>query len=76
MENLKVVDDKTKKKLKDQVVQIPEGFNLGQSEPGQIVTLLCAAASGSTAINYLAQDPDLAEKEASVILEATRKSKK
>lgn len=42
----------------------------------QVLSLFCAPASGSTAINYLAQDPELAEKEAAAIFEATRKSKK
>lgn len=42
----------------------------------QVLSLFCASASGSTAINYLAQDPELAEKEAAVVFEATRKSKK
>lgn len=41
-----------------------------------LLTLFCAPASGSTAINYLAQDPELAKREAAVIFEATRKQKK
>jgi hypothetical protein len=51
------------------------GPELGMgAEP--LFTLFTPAGSGSTALNYLAQDPDLAEREAAVIFEATRKSKK
>lgn len=41
-----------------------------------ILMLFTPAGSGSTALNYLAQDPDLAEREAAVVFEAIRKSKK
>jgi hypothetical protein len=40
------------------------------------LTLFCLPTSGSTAINYLAQDPDLAEKEAAVIFDAAKRLKK
>jgi hypothetical protein len=51
------------------------GLELGANkEP--LFTLFTPAGSGSTALNYLAQDPDLAEREAAVIFEAARKSKK
>jgi hypothetical protein len=51
------------------------GLELGTgTDP--LFTLFTPAGSGSTALNYLAQDPDLAERESAVIFEATRKSKK
>ena len=51
------------------------GFQIGTTgEP--LFTLFTPTGSGSTALNYLAQDPDLAEREAAVVFAATRKSKK
>ena len=48
-----------------------------QSAPSdvQLLTLFCQPGPGSTALNYLAQDPDLAESEAAAVFEATRKPK-
>ncbi|MBZ0186727.1 MAG: hypothetical protein K8F91_10805 [Candidatus Obscuribacterales bacterium] len=46
----------------------------GTSEPAGL--FLNVAVSGSTAINYLAQDPALAEKEAAAIFEASNTNKK
>ena len=51
------------------------GFQIG-TEKEPLFTLFTPAGSGSTALNYLAQDPDLAEREAAVIFEAARKTKK
>jgi len=41
-----------------------------------ILTLFTPAGSGSTALNYLAQDPEFAEREAAVMFEACRDSNK
>ena len=50
-------------------------FQIG-TEKEPLFTLFTPTGSGSTALNYLAQDPDLAEREAAVIFEAAGKTKK
>lgn len=46
----------------------------GATDKEPLFTLFTPAGSGSIALNYLAQDPDLAEREAFVIFEAAKKS--
>jgi len=55
-------------------IQVPSNLELDFGDSP--TTLFCAAASGSTAINYLASDPKFAEEEAQIVLEAARKQTK